>query len=100
MKISEKGIKLYPNDGEILRRHALNLQIFENYKESEVYYKKAMKADPNDSLCYNELGYMLHTLGRYEESEKYMKKAIELNENDDNMIMMFAVTLNERERLE
>ena len=56
----------------------------QNYKQAEIYFRKAIVADPKLSNAYNNLGIVLGSTNRNDESVTYYKKAIEINPNYAN----------------
>jgi tetratricopeptide (TPR) repeat protein len=51
------------------------------YKQAEVYFKKAIEVEPTLSNAYNDLGIIFYNTKRYDEAIINYKKAIELNPN-------------------
>ena len=50
------------------------------YKEAEIYYKKAIKKDPGNADAYNNLAWLYYTKReKLDEAETLALKAIELN---------------------
>ncbi len=52
----------------------------DEYKEAEIYYKKAIKKDPVNADAYNNLAWLYYTKReKLDEAERLALKAIELN---------------------
>jgi len=56
----------------------------EDYKKSELYFRRAIELDPKFPNAYNNLGIVLSSTNRGDEAIKSFKKAIELDPNYAN----------------
>ena len=78
IEVSQKALKLNPNDSEIYNSLGATFQKQKLFHEAEANYKKALLINPNFTEAYNNLGNTFKELGKIDDSIKCYKKAIKL----------------------
>ena len=77
-------LKMNDVDGKSYNDLGLTYLDKENYKQAEIYFRKAIALEPRLSNAYNNLGIVLDSTGRSAEAITNYKKAIEINPNYAN----------------
>ena len=77
-----KGLKLFPNDVNLLVRCGQTLDGLRRYTEAEECYRTALKWDPNLGLIHAYYAAHLHLIGSREEEKKARQKASELSQQN------------------
>ena len=67
------------NDHEYFSNYALILKDLGNFKEAELWLRKAIKMSPNFAGAHINLGGLLKDIGKLQEAEMLTRKAITLN---------------------
>ncbi|AIQ97964.1 tetratricopeptide repeat protein [Prochlorococcus sp. MIT 0801] len=68
-------------DSRVFSNYAILLISFENFKEAERYFRKAIELNPDFVDAYFNLGNLLKDLNRIKEAEVFTRKAIQINPN-------------------
>ncbi len=77
-------LKMPDIDGKSYNDLGLMYMDKKDYKQAEIYLRKAIALEPRLSNAHNNLGIVLASTGREEESSVSYKKAIEINPNYAN----------------
>lgn len=77
-------LKMPDIDGKSYNDLGLMYMDRKDYKQAEIYLRKAIALEPRLSNAYNSLGIVLASTGREDESAVNYKKAIEINPNYAN----------------
>lgn len=82
-----KGLKLIPNDIQMLYFHALSAQQLDEYDVVESDLKQILSQDPNQVNALNILGFILtnHTT-RYQEALTYINKALNIEPENPSIL--------------
>ena len=69
------------NDHRVFSNYGVILKDLGNFKEAELYQRKAIQINPNHSEAHYNLGTILIDIGALQEAELSTRKAIKLNPN-------------------
>lgn len=71
------ALKIEPNSADVNAMIAYVFQLEQNYKDADIYFKKALSSDPSSSRILNNYGVFLFSQNRLDESKKYFLKALD-----------------------
>ncbi len=90
--VLQEGLKLYPNDSDILLTLSNSYIGADRTAEAIEPFRKGVEAEPENKYYRYNYGVLLLGAENYEEAEKQFKKAIEIDPNYDNAIYNLGVT--------
>ncbi len=90
--VLQEGLKLYPNDSDILLTLSNSYIGADRTAEAIEPFRKGVEAEPENKYYRYNYGVLLLGAENYAEAEQQFKKAIEIDPNYDNAIYNLGVT--------
>lgn len=90
--VLQEGLKLYPNDSDILLTLSNSYIGADRTAEAIEPFRKGVEAEPENKYYRYNYGVLLLGAENYTEAEQQFKKALEIDPNYDNAIYNLGVT--------
>lgn len=96
-KILCGGLKMFPENGDLLNDYALFLRnVRKDYNKAEEFFIKALKSDPSSSDNNGTYATFLETIRKdYDAAEKYYIEAIKLDPTNDWVLGNYTTFLHD-----
>ncbi len=91
--ITEKGLRLFPDDFRLNFLYGLIYQREGNNEKAVEYFEIALKKEPENISLLSTLALTYNTLGRYQESEEIYEKALQISPDDALILNNYAYNL-------
>ncbi len=95
-KIYQNGLKVYPQDADLLGAYAAFLHdTGKDYGQAEEYYKRAIEFDSRNANSLGNYAWFLHSIRKdNKKAEEYYKKAIKIDPKHANNLGNYAIFLH------
>ena len=99
LEVSQKAIKISPNDAALHLNLGHVLIKLGRFYDSSESLKNAIKLKPDFAEAFTNLGFALRELGLLEESEETLRKAITLSPNQPQSYNNLGLTLKDQAKV-